>query len=112
MLLCEDDALVRQTVAEVLRAMDCEVLEADSAATARNALLDNAQDLLITDLGLPDDDGLHLARWARAHQPGLLVAIASGQASEQAAALLPGAIALPKPFDADSLAQLLARLRG
>ena len=111
-LLCEDDALVRQTVAEVLRAMDCEVLEADSAATARNALLDNAQDLLITDLGLPDDDGLHLARWARAHQPGLLVAIASGQASEQAAALLPGAIALPKPFDADSLAQLLARLRG
>jgi PAS domain S-box-containing protein len=111
-LLCEDDALVRETVAELLTDLQCEVHAAATVAQAR-ALLPQAQPhLLITDLILPDGDGASLAAWARQVQPALHLAIASGRGSAQAAAALPGAVALPKPFDIDDLAALVQRVRA
>ncbi len=107
-LVCEDDELVRLALAELLMALDCRVVEAASASQARALLASQRVDLLLTDLGLPDGDGLTLAGWARRQQPGLAVVIASGSDCGDALAALPGALALRKPFDLDDLCRLLA----
>jgi PAS domain S-box-containing protein len=111
-LLCEDDALVRDTLDAVLQDLGCSVALAATVAQARSLLEQSPPDLLITDLGLTDGDGQALAAWALAQQPGLQVVIASGQGSQAAAASLPGAIALAKPFDTDALSAVLDQVRG
>jgi PAS domain S-box-containing protein len=108
-LMCEDDELVRLTLAELLDALDCETTAVAHAAAARAALEARTYDLFITDLGLPDEDGQALARWATARQPQLTVAIASGRLGRGAFAGLPHAIAMPKPFDTYAVEQLVAR---
>ena len=111
MLVCEDDPLVRQTMAELLETMDCDVRQAERGTAARAVARRPRHHLLITDLGLPDESGLDLACWARSQQPDLSIAIASGNGSAQAVAQLPGAMALPKPFDLDDLAALIRQVR-
>lgn len=106
-LLCEDDALVRESLVELLAGMGCEVRGCDSVAAARAALAERLPELLITDLRLPDGDGLQLAREARALSPGMRIAVASGRGSREAAAQVPGALALDKPFSFDDLEALL-----
>ena len=70
-----------------------------------------AVDLALIDLGLPDGDGSALAAWALAQQPDLQVAIASGMGSQDAAAGLARTRALPKPFDMAELISLLDAVR-
>jgi PAS domain S-box-containing protein len=110
-LVCEDDALVRESLDELLQGLDCTVATAATVAQARDVLPQWRPDLLITDLGLHDGNGQALAAWALAQQPGLVVAIASGRGSHEAATDLPGAYALPKPFDIDQLTALLDAVR-
>ncbi|WP_418317806.1 PAS domain-containing protein [Piscinibacter sakaiensis] len=109
-LLCEDDFAVRQTMAELLESMGCRVAQAGNAADARARIDAGRCDLLITDLGLPDEDGLDLAAWALDRRPGLVIAIASGMGTAHAARL-PGVLTLGKPFDVDDLEKLLGEAR-
>eukprot|EP01038_Epipyxis_sp_PR26KG_P017730 gene17730-biopygen5167 len=85
-LLCEDDEGVRLSLAELLESLDCQVVAVATASAASAALLAHRHDLLITDLGLPDEAGLDLAAWARARQPELALALASGHHTPDVAA--------------------------
>ena len=109
-LVCEDDAGVREALIELLALLGFEPLAAASAAAARAVLAEQAIDLLITDLGLPDEDGLSLARWALQRQPGLGLVLATGSdiGSAAAASLPAAARLLRKPFDLDQLATIWA----
>ncbi|HEX3235019.1 MAG TPA: response regulator, partial [Gemmatimonadales bacterium] len=64
-LLVEDEPQMRRFLRTTLRAHDCQVVE---AGTAREALAQAAgrnPDLILLDLGLPDGDGLEVAREIR-----------------------------------------------
>lgn len=111
-LLCEDDALVRESLVELLDGMGCTVDGCGTLAQAREALALRRPDLLVTDLNLPDGTGLSLALEARALWPQTAVAVASGRGAREAAAQLPGAVHLDKPFSFNDLEDLLARLPG
>jgi CheY-like chemotaxis protein len=102
-LLVEDDPLVRMTTADLLADLGHEVLQAASAAAAMEVLQSPA-DLLITDYGLPDTNGLVLAARLRERYPGLPVVIATGQQAI--------VIWLEKPYDQAALRRAIAEAMG
>jgi two-component system KDP operon response regulator KdpE len=109
-LIIEDEPQMRRFLRATLRAHDYQVVE---AATAREGLMQAAgrnPELVLLDLGLPDADGLEVARSLRQHaRTPIIVLSARGQESDKVAALDEGADDyLTKPFGAQ---ELLARIR-
>lgn len=96
-LLVEDNAMVRFSMEMMLAELGHRVSAAADAAEAMR-LAEANPDVLVTDLGLPDLDGLTLAKRLRAQSPGLRVVIASGHPGS-----VPGGIWLQKPFGLDGL---------
>ena len=69
-LLIEDDARTRTGIALLLRQAGVDVLEADSAEPAMKLLEQARPDLIISDIGLPGEDGNALIRRIRAREAG------------------------------------------
>ena len=93
-LLVEDEELVRMTTADALAEFGFDVLQAGTAGAAL-LRLQPPPDLLMTDLGLPDQDGMALVAEVRRRYPGLPVVVASGQSEAPATDV----VWLPKPYD-------------
>lgn len=101
LLVVEDEAPVQELLAEYLRGRGFEVDVCDDGAAARAALVGGRYELLITDLKLPDVEGLELVREAWALDPQLPSLVMSGYASVESAvtAMTTGAVdVLLKPF--------------
>ena len=105
-LLVDDDQAIRTVVSEALRREGHVVVAAGSVAEQTAQLESFAPDILITDVVLPDGNGLDnvpelLARW-----PDLPIIVLSAQNTLSTAvrATEQGAFEyLPKPFDLDEL---------
>ncbi|MBN1656818.1 MAG: response regulator [Anaerolineae bacterium] len=102
-LLVEDDAEVRFAVSEMLRAGGYRVVEANSVRAALDLFEADPQavDMLITDVMLPDRDGLSLADSCRMLRPELPILVTSGLTSRHTHWLQirsRGYPFLPKPF--------------
>ena len=105
-LLVDDDEAIRTVVSEALRRDGHEVAAVGSVAEQTRQLDSFAPDLLITDVVLPDGNGLDnvpaiLARW-----PDMPIIVLSAQNTLSTAvrATEQGAFEyLPKPFDLDEL---------
>jgi PAS domain S-box-containing protein len=83
LLVVDDDALVRETLAEELEAEGYEVLAADGAAQALTMLETNeGVRALVTDLTMPGLDGVALILEARRRVPGLPAVLVTGRAEE------------------------------
>jgi two-component system KDP operon response regulator KdpE len=109
-LVVEDEPQMRRFLRTSLRAHGYQVVE---AATAREGLAQAAgrtPDVVLLDLGLPDAEGLDVARTLRARgRTPIVVLSARGREQDKVAALDLGADDyLTKPF---GLGELLARLR-
>jgi len=111
-LLVEDDALLGDGIRAGLKQADFAVDWVHDAETARRALLDQAYDVCVLDLGLPRQDGLSVLRElrARGNRLPVLILTARDSSDSKVAALDAGADDyLTKPFD---LPELQARLRA
>lgn len=110
-LLIEDDAPTRAAVARALRGHDYRVIEAPDGQSARRAWDAGRPDLVILDLGLPDDDGMAVLRaFRRDAATPILVLTARGGERDKVAALDQGADDyVTKPFGMDELG---ARIRA
>lgn len=109
-LVIEDEPQTRRFLRTMLRANDYQVVE---AATAREGLAQSAgrnPELILLDLGLPDADGVEVARQLRlSTRAPIIVLSARGREPDKVAALDSGADDyLTKPFGAP---ELLARIR-
>ncbi|MCI2395014.1 PAS domain-containing protein [Aliiroseovarius sediminis] len=102
-LICEDDALIRMDIAEGLRDAGYEVLESATASEALGLLKTEPLDVLITDVGLPDQSGEDLARNARDICAGLPVIFATGGVDVPSAAILGNCKIVSKPFGTTAL---------
>ncbi|WP_375395712.1 nitrogen regulation protein NR(I) [uncultured Sphingomonas sp.] len=107
-LVCDDDSAIRTVVAQALRRAGHEVTVTANLAQLDRALALAVPDVLVTDVVLPDGDGIdHLAGVNRRH-PSLPVIVLSARNTLTTAVRATGAGAyeyLPKPFDLDSLTQ-------
>ena len=110
-LIIEDDRPLRQYLRATLQSFAYRVEEAVTGAEGREQVLRLNPDLILLDLGLPDGDGLDLARelrgWSRIP---IIIVSARGKEEDKILALDAGADDyLTKPF---STKELLARMRA
>ncbi len=101
-LVADDDAGMRESVARVLRREGFCVLLTEDGRAALEALRRNPVDLLIADLKMPGLDGLELLRAAKVVSPETEVIVLSGYGTVEDAveAMKEGAYDfLSKPFD-------------
>lgn len=110
-LLIEDDHAVRRSLTIALRAQGFSVFDVPDAHGARRAVGSLAYDVILLDLGLPDEDGIRLLPHLRARHDGPIVVVSARRdQSDKVAALDAGADDyMTKPF---GLAELLARIRA
>jgi DNA-binding response OmpR family regulator len=105
-LVVDDEADFLATYERLLRRQGYEVVTATSRAAGLAALASQPPHLIISDLRLPDGDGLDLVRAARAGAKPPAVIVVTGYPSDETrrAALAAGATTfLAKPFAAAML---------
>lgn len=107
-LLAEDDATERGLLLRGLAADGHSVAEAENGQVALQRFLSDPGSfgVLITDVDMPELDGIELARQALAARPGLKVLLISGYASsiDRAADIVAkGARSLIKPVPLDRI---------
>ncbi len=109
-LIIEDEQEIRRFLRTILTTHGYHPIEAASAEEGRRLIAGHAVDLVILDLGLPDQDGLDLMRQLR-EWSGIPIVVVSAREreAEKVTALDAGADDyLTKPFGVD---ELLARVR-
>ena len=107
-LLVEDEPDVLKMTARVLRDGGYEVLEAENGRAALELLEEYRKrcDLLVTDVAMPQIDGIELAARLRRTHPHLPVVFTSGHVGDESlhsGLLGPESAFLLKPFPPDAL---------
>src|SRR5439155_1435256 len=113
-LLARGDADgVRENLAELFELVGYSVLTAANATEAMEALRNREVDLLLTDFRMPGPNGVELIESARRAKPGLRAVLmtAFGDTFTEIESVRRGAIGyLNKPFEADEITGLVARI--
>jgi two-component system response regulator PilR (NtrC family) len=110
-LVVDDEPDIRELLDITLERMNIEVTTADTVAAATRELRANAFDLCLTDMRLPDGDGLDLVEWIQNHKPQTPVAVitAHGNIETAVRALKLGAFDfISKPLDVAALRKLIS----
>src|ERR1700729_1093134 len=111
-LLVDDESAARYGMGRALE-KQYKVIEAGSAAAAREALVAATPDLILLDLVMPGEDGLSFLRWLRenGHEMPVLVVSALDTAKTAVEALQSGAADyIVKGFDIEELRRRVANL--
>ena len=117
-LLVEDESMARQATMRTLERQGAHVRAADSAAGAREAFAIRRPDIIVADIGMPDEDGYALLTKIRlteeaqhtARVPAVAVT-ALARSEDRERALAAGYDEhLPKPVDPERLARVLREL--
>jgi signal transduction histidine kinase len=116
-LVVDDEPDARTVVAETLRLEGARVTVTDSAMAAFAKIQEAGQhfDIIVTDIGMPEEDGYSLVRRVRGLQSGrqMLAIAVTGYASKgdvQAAMDAGFDLHVPKPVDFDTFVPLVRRL--
>ena len=114
-LVVDDNLRMRETIQKILNAAGHEVAIAADGFEAERVLADAKADLVVTDVIMPDKEGLTLLRDLKAANSGLRVIVMSGGGRSGSSTFLDvaarfGADAvLQKPFRARDLVDIVAR---
>ena len=109
-LIIDDEPDIRELLGITLGRMHIEVATAGDFASAIEALNTGRFDLVLTDMRLPDGDGLDIVQWVQQHRPGVPVAVITAHGNVEAAvrALKLGAFDfISKPLDLAALRKLI-----
>lgn len=113
LLLVEDNVEVAEATVPLLQSFGYEVTLEPSADAAAGLLARQAQalDVVLTDIVMPGTlDGLGLARLVRQKYPELPVVLMTGYSSQLDRAIGEGFDVLPKPWQPEALAAVLAKV--
>ncbi len=111
-LLVDDDANLRKTLSDILRAKGYEAMAVPDGATALTKADEEKPDVALIDLRLDDMSGLEVMKGIRERSPGTECIILTGHASQKTAieAVNLGAYAyVQKPCDQDQLLVTIQR---
>lgn len=111
-LVVDDEPLAAQQVSRFLESESIRTTMAGSGSSALSSHQADPADLIVTDLRMPDGDGVELIRNIRAEDTGLPIVVVTGQVlrEAEAEALDAGAtVLLRKPVDLQELASAVKR---
>jgi DNA-binding response OmpR family regulator len=111
-LVVDDEQGLLDVVSDVVGGMECTVTVAKTIAQAKRKLIGEAFELLVTDVNLPDGDGMSLLPTLRRYQPTATAIVITGSPSVDGAitALRSGAVDfVPKPFNHTQLVDRVRR---
>jgi DNA-binding NtrC family response regulator len=111
-LVVDDEPFARQALSEWLRRMDFHVFEADSGRHAMEWLLKDEPDVIISDMVMPEMDGLQLLEESKALMPDVPFVMVTGYPSHNTAikVMKQGASDfLAKPFTPEELTRRVNR---
>ncbi|HEY7671272.1 MAG TPA: sigma-54 dependent transcriptional regulator [Gammaproteobacteria bacterium] len=117
-LVVDDEPDIRELLSITLERMDVSARICPDLTSAKQALGKDDYDLCLTDMRLPDGDGLELVDWIQSKAPGTPVAVITAHGSVEAAvrALKLGAFDfVSKPLDLNDLRKLVTaalKLKG
>jgi CheY-like chemotaxis protein len=117
-LVADDNRSLRQALTETLRRAGYEVLAAEDGAAAVTLYREQAFDLVIVDLIMPEKEGLETIMELRQLQPALKIIAMSGGGLREADDYLPiarhlgAAKTLSKPFAPEEMLEAVANLIG
>ena len=117
-LVVDDEPHICELLSITLERMDIATRTCRDVAHAKEALAKDAYDLCLTDMRLPDGDGIELVEWIQHEVPGTPVAVITAHGSVESAvrALKLGAFDfVSKPLDLNDLRKLVTaalRLKG
>jgi CheY-like chemotaxis protein len=77
-LIIDDQGEIRSLVRKMLESFGCEVVEAENGHKGLQLFNENPVDLIITDIFMPEKDGLEMIRELRRSHPNLRVLAMSG----------------------------------
>jgi len=109
-LVVDDEADIRELLTITLQRMNIDVSTAPDLNSAISRLRNNNFELCLTDMKLPDGDGLSLVEWIQSHRPNIPVAVitAHGNVESAVRALKLGAFDfISKPLDLAALRKLI-----
>jgi CheY-like chemotaxis protein len=112
-LIVDDDQRMTRTLADILSLAGHHVTEAHSGLGALEKIQSQAFDCVLTDVRMPDMDGVEFHRQLRAAQPGLPVILMTAYAADSLTSqgLEEGVVGvLDKPLDINHLLGFLASL--
>ncbi|MBT5110198.1 MAG: nitrogen regulation protein NR(I) [Rhodospirillaceae bacterium] len=111
-LIADDDRAIRTVISQALGRLDYDVRTTGNAATLWRWVSEGEGDLVITDVVMPDENGLDLVPRIRKIRPEMRVIVMSAQNTLLTAvkATERGAFEyLPKPFDLKELVNIVQR---
>jgi DNA-binding NtrC family response regulator len=115
-LVVDDDDAFRQTVCDLLANGDFEILSAESGAKSFAVLRNQPVDIVLTDIVMPDEDGLEIVRKINKMNPAPKIVAMSGGGRIAAtdylkmAKLMGASATIPKPFKQQQLVDLLQQV--
>ena len=110
-LIVDDDASIRRTLHILLSKAGHEVIQAGDGSEAIRLWLDRGGDLVITDLHMPEKDGIQTIIELLSHTPGVpIIAMSGGGQTKRLdllgnVTLLGSVLTIEKPF---TLAEMMA----
>jgi two-component system response regulator PilR (NtrC family) len=110
-LVVDDEPDIRELLGITLERMNLEVTTAETIGAATRELRSGSFDLCLTDMRLPDGDGLDIVEWIQTHKPQTPVAVitAHGNVETAVRALKLGAFDfISKPLDVAALRRLIS----
>ena len=111
-LVADDDRTIRTVLTQALTRAGCKVHATSSLTTLMRWVGEGKGDVVITDVAMPDGNGLEMLPKISADRPGLPVIVISAQNTIMTAIKAAEAEAfdyLPKPFDLPDLMKRTAR---
>jgi DNA-binding response OmpR family regulator len=109
-LIVDDEADLVDTYARFLERQGHDCLRAYGQKDATDHIEHDRPDLILTDIQMPDGDGLQVVRLARQRLPQAFVAVMTATTVADSALRDSGAMAyLRKPFDLSELGELVNR---
>ena len=109
-LVIDDEPDICELLTLTLGRMDIDTAVADDVSSAKGQLSSQKFDLCLTDMRLPDGDGLELVEWMQTHATGVPVAVitAHGNVETAVQALKLGAFDfISKPLDLQNLRNIV-----
>src|SRR5262245_32151391 len=107
-LIVEDDPANRQTLSALLSQMGYATIVTERADEALRVLnTDEKVDLVVSDVVMPGMNGIEFAKRARGVRPQTSVVLVTGDSDVVDSVIQNGAIALLKPYSADTLRRIV-----